>query len=177
MEFDPCVYCGMPSDDVDHVPPLSRAETLLDLDPDIPLWTVPACSTCNRWLGSAPTHTVGGRRSIIISKLAKLASGRGFACWTEEELSEIGPNMQREIRSKMRQDDLLLSRLQWARDMPVLLDINGEAVPEHMLRTPARIVDAMSCRHCGEEFVRGYKNQAYCSAVCRKTHNKRPAER
>jgi hypothetical protein len=172
ITYDPCIYCGMPSDTVDHVPPVSRAETLLDLDPNMPLWTVPACLTCNRWLGAHPEHTAGGRRAIVRDKLGTLAKGRRFVQWSDEEMAEVGPNMRREIAAKMRQDELILIRMQWARDPIVLLDVNGEPVPEALLRAPSRHIPTRMCEQCGSEYVVERKSKrAFCSITCRHAHN------
>jgi hypothetical protein len=115
-----CVYCGVIADTVDHVVPkwlLNRAEGMnLDLSKLFRLkrWEVPACRECNSSLGNRIFPTLAERRKAVkqgirrrYRKILRVPN------WTEEELAEMGPNAQREIRRAIAQRDWVRERLAW----------------------------------------------------------------
>jgi transposase len=105
----PCFYCGMPATTDDHVPPVSSVEVLLSSEKIVleDCLIVPACSRCNRWLGAFPEHRLSRRRRYIKDRFRKKLREGGGGEWIEEEVSELGPNMKREVLSYQQNRDLL----------------------------------------------------------------------
>ena len=107
---DPCYYCGVPATSIDHVIP----QTLRGRIPDWEDITVPACHECNSRLGDRVFNTLPARKRYIKERLGtKHAKLLRMPDWTEEELAEIGPTLQRHIRAGIAAKFLILARLAW----------------------------------------------------------------
>ena len=111
----PCVYCGMPADSVDHVPPrYIRAQLAqVELKP-VTVVEVPACRECNCALGARPLLTVGHRRAWIKDWLKRrYRTYLNIPNWTEEELAEFGEGLRGKVRRGMAIRDTVRERIQW----------------------------------------------------------------
>lgn len=90
-----CAYCGDIRYCLDHVPPLQYVAEYVDVKKFIEkggeLLLYPVCDTCNSFLGSRKLPTVGDRLNYLLKKYASLSER---ATWSDEELSELGKNMQ-----------------------------------------------------------------------------------
>jgi len=114
---DPCVYCGCHSDTMDHVPPISYAAMKMDVDLyDDNLRKYPSCMECNRALGSKPFTNLRDRRACVNDYLRKkYKSLLGMPAWDDEELEEMSPEMQRDIRAAERLKNQVQQRILWPR--------------------------------------------------------------
>ena len=111
----PCVYCGMPADSVDHVPPRYMRAQLSQLElKAMTVIEVPACRECNCALGARPLLTVGHRRAWIKEWLKKrYRTYLNIPNWTEEELAEFGIGLRGKVRRGMAIRDNVRNRIQW----------------------------------------------------------------
>lgn len=99
-----CTYCGERCDEKEHVVPKSYKKNNN---------TVPACRECNSTLGAVFYHTVGSRAQFLLAKYKiKYRKTLRQASWSDEELSQMGFNMQRVIRLAKRQKEIAQDRLQ-----------------------------------------------------------------
>jgi hypothetical protein len=111
-----CEYCGMPGDSVDHVPPKVTRQKLIDLGiaDRYPFCEVTACRECNSALGCRPLWTVSARRKFVKTWLRrrykKLLS---IPDWTDRELLDLGPAMQRYVIDSLTKRDIIDDRIRW----------------------------------------------------------------
>ena len=118
VEFTYCIYCGS-SENIqnDHVVPYSynHLNTKHRLNKS-KKGTVPACRECNQLLGNKFYITVPERAAYLLTvyteKYNKLSASLEKAGWTEEELSELGRNLQTTIRSSIFEKNNLLLRFE-----------------------------------------------------------------
>ena len=110
----PCIYCGMPADFIDHIPPRHMRRQFIELN--LSFWQereVPACRECNSVLGCRPLLTIGERRTYVKDKLRKrYAKYLRIPNWTQEELGEFGNDLRRMIQRNMLVRDGIRERLQ-----------------------------------------------------------------
>ena len=92
---DPCIYCGMPSNAYDHVPPLSVVASVPESDQVH--WKYkkyPACRECNSILGASALFTLAERRKKLLDKyLWRLRRLLRIPVWDDEDMEEIGPTL------------------------------------------------------------------------------------
>lgn len=95
-EPDPCVYCGMPADSIDHIPPRAYREFIAaqGLQKRYPFIEVIACRECNSALGARALWTVAARKKRIAQYLRrKYAKYLAIPDWTPAEAEEMGTGM------------------------------------------------------------------------------------
>lgn len=131
-----CTYCGIVADTVDHVVPqwlLRRAGALnMDLSAVFRLqrWEVPACRECNSSLGNRIFPTLKERRAAAHAHIRrKYRSYINMPNWSEEEIAEMGPNAQVDIRKGLVIRDWARDRLRWngAKEVEAIETIFGLA--------------------------------------------------
>jgi hypothetical protein len=112
-----CVYCGVPADTYDHVPPLSKVHAL---GPEhfeklsVRFWIVPACRECNILLNKVDGDTVGKRKARIKVILRKrYAKYLNCGHWTREDIEELGYNLRQMIESGANIKEWVERRLKW----------------------------------------------------------------
>jgi len=110
---DPCVYCGQESTGHDHIPPLVHVNSLDEKARNmLNLRKYPACIECNSILGKTLLASVPERRKYVLGKLrSKYASCLRMPTWDEEELDELGRNLQDDVRAKSSFGNHLRQRL------------------------------------------------------------------
>ena len=113
---DPCAYCGLPSNTMDHVPPIHYFTRLSDLGitPDQDPVLLPACHECNAVLGGALAFTVVARRQKVRDRLRrKYRAQLQMPEWDAEDLDEMAPEMARDILAHLKFRENVLARLAW----------------------------------------------------------------
>lgn len=75
--------------------------------------TVPACHSCNSWLGNRLLVKVEDRRAYIAGVLRRKVN-ESAPGWTEEELEDLGPSLRQAVESGLREHSRLLGRLGYA---------------------------------------------------------------
>jgi hypothetical protein len=112
---EPCMYCGMPSQAIDHVPALARVASLFDdgLGPD-ELKLVPSCGQCNAWLGHKPLDDIKSRAKYVRDRIADLLRPLRTLDWQDDEVAELGHNLRSMVRASMVKVSVLKYRLDWA---------------------------------------------------------------
>ena len=108
-----CVYCGMPSGTRDHLIPRGlsgEARRVL-------VATVPACGDCNNRINDHPSPSVAVRRKVAHDSIRR-AKRKLLAApdWTEEQMREFGPTLRTFIRTKAREKQAIMCRLEWPYD-------------------------------------------------------------
>jgi len=115
--FDPCVYCGVIANSVDHVPPRAIRERLVALGLALryPFVEVPACRECNSVLGARAGWTVSDRRRYVKQALKRrYASVLRIPDWSDTELAQMSPGMQSYIADGLQVRDFIRQRLAFA---------------------------------------------------------------
>jgi hypothetical protein len=114
---DPCVYCGVVSDTMDHVPPLHYVQRMCELGEDVDRRVkYPACHDCNTMLGGVLDFTVTGRRAIVKEKIRRrYAKFLRIPGWDEDELDTLSPEMRRDVIAHLKYRDWIMARLGWMR--------------------------------------------------------------
>lgn len=114
---DPCIYCGQESTGHDHVPPLVYVHALdEEAKNHLNLRKYPSCFECNSILGSKIILTLKDRRKYVYEKLKlKYASCLRMPTWSEEEMQELGRNLQDDVRSRATFGNVLRKRLAYYR--------------------------------------------------------------
>ena len=105
-----CFYCGNFSSSRDHVYPHSVRTNMIrrNFRQEI----VNACRSCNSTLGKFVGNTIESRFGILIERTIKqFQLDKQLPEWNEEEIEELGPALQSDIRSWLRERDLARSRV------------------------------------------------------------------
>lgn len=99
---DPCVYCGRPSEGIDHVPPRSLSHV------EVEGFIYRCCNECNSSLGVKPLFTLRDRKAYLAERYAdKYANTLQLPDWSEQELEEMSEYMAQDIRHKLKLRDNL----------------------------------------------------------------------
>lgn len=113
-EYTPCVYCGEPFDDEEHVFPineLSSLEMLEDDERDM-LIIVPACRECNGIAGAIRDHSFEDRRDRVKSILRnRYRQYVERPDWDDEEMTDFGEAVGGHIARGNFEQDRIQARL------------------------------------------------------------------
>lgn len=114
---DPCVYCGIRADTMDHVPPLRTVEMMADADIDrANLRKYPACRECNSWLADCRLTGLTNRRAIVREKIRKKYKRLlRMPRWDEDELAELSEQFAEFMRKSSDAADIAKRRIGWGR--------------------------------------------------------------
>jgi hypothetical protein len=113
--IEPCTYCGLPSDSIDHIPPQAMRAMIQDLGAYKGVWReVPACRWCNSHLADLALLTVEDRRQyikkVLRKKFKKLLS---LPDWTDAALAELGPSLRCFVIDSIHKAQIVKERLAW----------------------------------------------------------------
>jgi 5-methylcytosine-specific restriction endonuclease McrA len=112
----PCHYCGLPADTIDHTIPQHLIARVDYSGIDIPdsLLTVPACRECNVLIGGSVFATVDERARYLKSRLRKrYRSVLKTPVWSTGELEEMSDKMREYISSAAKARKCIEDRLAW----------------------------------------------------------------
>jgi len=118
-KYGDCTYCGIPSETLDHIPPISHVQYFSDKAKDtFSFFKIPSCLECNSALNSLTLYTVAERKHYIKKHITKkYKKALRVPYWDEEELKELHPTMREEIRKANKQSSWVKERITW---MPTL---------------------------------------------------------
>lgn len=108
-----CFYCGETAQCLDHVPALTTLETLPKgymKKNSIPYSLLTCCFECNKALGDRNIIHVLDRLLYLESYYEALLK-KQKSKWDEDELSEMGENMQKFIRHKQERLDIYVQKI------------------------------------------------------------------
>jgi len=114
-DIRPCWYCGIPSDTIDHIPPIRIRDFLVERKitkyPFVELW---ACRECNGMLAARPIWDVH-RRKAFIKKALRQKYRRYLAtpAWTDAEIGRLGPGLQPYVLYGLAIQQQTEDRLKW----------------------------------------------------------------
>ena len=107
-----CHYCGAPADTKDHIIPISY---LRNSRPNAARGigdTVDCCRECNNLLGAKALFSIEERAHEIAECLTRRYKKELNApIWTDEEIEELGPSLQKSIKAKQFLRDEILERI------------------------------------------------------------------
>lgn len=120
--LEPCYYCGLPAESVDHVVPQALLDEWIRLG-DLENYhkatrgrrlTVPSCQQCNSILGCKLDQTLEHRKLRLKARLrTKYQRVLGMPDWTPEELDKLGPRLREHVESGLRLRALARRRIAW----------------------------------------------------------------
>lgn len=111
-----CIYCGLAGDTVDHIPPTSVRQTLIDLGlaSRYPFTEVRACKECNCAIGARPLWTIASRREYVKKWIERrYRKYLNIPDWSDLELARISPELAEFNRHGMAVRDLTKARLRY----------------------------------------------------------------
>ena len=119
-----CIYCGCPSTCNDHVPPLSRIDDYMALQPNRPVFLlVPACTRCNSKLSDSLQRSLIERIDNLKDLLQRQLARKGkTAVWSDKELNDLGPNLRSMIGAHMVIDNELQQSIDFECDWNFILE-------------------------------------------------------
>lgn len=118
MEEDPCYYCGLIADTIDHTVPQSLLKRLFDYDnempPGIKTMLVRACTECNSTLGGKIFNTLSDRMNYVKKRLReRYKKILSIPYWSEEELAELDGRLRQSVEASLAQKRVIQYRLRW----------------------------------------------------------------
>ncbi len=115
-EANLCIYCGLPADSLDHIPPQSVRPTLVKMGiaSRFPFREVWACRECNSLLGYRELWTIELRKRFIKKALRKkYRRYLRIPHWDDREISELGYALQQHVLQGTVIREILEYRLKW----------------------------------------------------------------
>lgn len=130
-----CCYCGMPSEESDHV--YNKSNYSKPSEGMRSWWTGPlveSCGSCNRMLGGKNYPDPRMRAAYIAHRLRiKYAEMHSAPRWSPKEVAELGPGLRGYIKSWHDQQTILDSRIRWAKTVASIAWRSTEAKVQAML--------------------------------------------
>lgn len=119
-----CVYCGLPAETKDHVPPISRVSDYESFNLALEVYIkVPCCVECNVMLGSELQESFFQRAEVIKDKLSrKYRRHINTVEWDEEELEELGPTLLSKVVEGRGKSDRALARIDYYAGVDLVLE-------------------------------------------------------
>ena len=119
---DNCVYCDLPAEHLDHVPPISWVP-LINIDEMYELgydfWKVCSCGECNFTLNNQKLFTIAERKQYLLKKYKKKYRKITHQVrWDEDELEDMSDMMRKEIEWKMHQHSYYSNRILFLMQAP-----------------------------------------------------------
>lgn len=117
--LSPCYYCGQIATSIDHVIPHSIRQRLSEgiENPITALTiTVPSCRECNSTLGARVygNGTLKDRKEACkVHIRKKYKNFLKIPIWTENEIKELGPELEMYVRHGLILKQFVESRLRW----------------------------------------------------------------
>jgi hypothetical protein len=110
---DPCAYCGVTSDAVDHIPPIHLVERCIEIGIDVSNpRTYPACRECNSILSGQLVTSIAERRRIVQAGLReRYKKYLRIPRWDDDELEELDERFRESIRRSALFGEWIRSRL------------------------------------------------------------------
>jgi len=115
--LEPCYYCGLPADTIDHVVPQTLLDRLPELhcSPTLEADTVPACRECNTGLGPRFYNSLAERKEAahdyLRRRYRKLIE---MPDWSDAELADLADgHLKNYVRASIALRAELLRRLRW----------------------------------------------------------------
>ena len=120
-EFTPCIYCGLPASDREHVIAQAKAALIYELGLARPhqFLVVPSCKECNHLAGKRPFTTVSEKRAFLHKVLRKrYRKYLNMPVWTEEKFKDMSASLIGMIRRAMAIKEITRRRLLWPSQNP-----------------------------------------------------------
>lgn len=173
-----CIYCGMLADTEDHFPPLSVS---------ISGFLLPACRLCNNLASTLYPFDFQARVRHVQEELVwRFGGDLAMPHWTTEEITKLGPNLQRYIELCRERKNLAHGRIVWnAREYlrsiapaNVFAAINAKTLGiQESEPTPSRpsapvelkplvFENNRICLVCRQTFRQKRRQQKYCCRRC-----------
>lgn len=125
-----CVYCGDPSDSIDHQPPITRVSEYRCLNLANELFiTVPCCRECNLILSDLLTASLVEREMLCKNKLAdKYKKLLKCATWTKDdfEYAKLRGMLKKYVEGHAKQKKLIEERISYFEGMKAFMRFVSE---------------------------------------------------
>ena len=123
MDENPCYYCGLAADTVDHVVPQSLLDAVRGSGDDALIaavtrrrrtMVVPACRECNMLAGAKYHETLDERARYVRERLAhRHRKVLSMPDWSPSELAELSANLRSLVIAGLVERDTVRRRLRW----------------------------------------------------------------
>lgn len=113
---EPCIYCGAPATESDHIPPQAHRHGIImnGLASRYPFLIVDSCKECNAILGDRALWTLRDRKAFVKKRLrAKYRSLLRMPNWARDELEELGDCLRGFVCSSKISREILIERLEF----------------------------------------------------------------
>ena len=120
-----CIYCGLPSNQRDHVPPLSRVEQYQQIGLKQEFYIkVPSCAECNHMASDFLQDSIFDRIEFVKDKIARKSSRLlRSAEWSDKELEELGPILRSQVAEASVKKKIAVSRIDYYCGYEHLMDV------------------------------------------------------
>ena len=96
-----CHYCGAPADTKDHIVPISYLRNGRPKSARAIGTTVDCCKECNSLLGAKALFSIPERAHELSECLERrYRKELNAPVWTDEDLAELGPSLQNQVKAK-----------------------------------------------------------------------------
>jgi hypothetical protein len=122
-DIDPCYYCGVPADTIDHVVPKSLLDAVRDSGEEGLIaavserhrrMTVPSCHECNSLAGALYHQTLDERADFVRERLARrYARILAMPDWSPSEIATLSERLQKHVIAGLLKRDLARRRLRY----------------------------------------------------------------
>ena len=136
----PCLYCGLPSKDEEHVVPHSFLKHLRDTGYVREEVLVPSCRECNLIASNNVFDSYEDKYDYIHCRLRdKYRKVLEMPEWTQSELMALGPRLKRYMRSQLRLKALILDRLAWNPNNVLTVDEKSKLIAHGSVSAATRV--------------------------------------
>lgn len=107
-----CIYCGMPAESLDHIPPLCTYSDNKQNPRRRKNVCVPACKECNCTLSCHHLMTISERAEYLADRYSiKYRKILNIPVWSEEEIQSLGNSLSNYMRARNRQRESIVMRI------------------------------------------------------------------
>jgi hypothetical protein len=121
MDLEPCHYCGLIAETVDHVVPRAlliavrnsgEVGLIAAVEERHRTMTVPSCRECNSLAGAVYDQTLEDRKRRVKGKLRqRLRKVLEMPDWTDRELMEVSPSLRNLVLAGIRDREIARRRI------------------------------------------------------------------
>lgn len=173
-----CIYCGVPADSIDHIPPRHMRDQLLGVGlVAMHEREVSSCRECNSALGARPLITITERRDYIKEYLRRrYKSVLRIKDWREDDLALFGDDLRKMILRGIALKQLTRERIAWTTRTGYVKSAEWNSVRKENGRSSApptavgqvgvgatQELIGQQCRYCGTMFTSTHKFRLYCN--------------
>ncbi len=116
-----CYYCGLSTNEKDHVIPRNMLKMIKDLDIEIRnkimgkrILIIPSCRECNSLLSASYQNNLRKRKRELKRRLRKKYKKLlQIPSWSQYEIYKLGPTLKQVVQASCYHKKIIEERLKW----------------------------------------------------------------